>query len=315
MLESYENLEVIDDCLHMNVMAYNTKRRTTMVIPDRMAPKALSMLHEGCEHTPPWQMIEEIMDRYYFHNIKKLNNSFECKICNLRPRATYQEQLSTTNLGETVECDLVQMVPTTHEGITYKYMMVITESTSKFVITEKLKSNSDTQILASIVRGLDNSSLVPRFYSLKSSLTTKSELIAEKLASKNMQPLVERKTSESNISTTLLTTNSTLLKNSLNKTDSWPKSLPSATLALNATLRRYHLGPGGITSSSHIFNGREPAVTLNNDAQFNIANTVMMNNETALNDTLSYVNTETNSTFEIGQLIMIRKEFISGAVG
>ena len=40
----------------------------------------------------------------------------------------------------------------------------------------------------------------------------------------------------------------------------------------------------------------------------------MMNNETASNDTLSYVDAETNSTYEVGQLIMIRKEFISGAV-
>ena len=105
-----------------------------------------------------------------------------------------------------------------------------------------------------------------------------------------------------------------MLKNSLNKTDSWPESLPSATLALNATLRRYHLGPGGITSSSHIFNGREPTVVLNDNTSFDIANTVMINNKATSSDTLSYINTEANGTFDIGQLIMIRKEFISGAV-
>ena len=129
-----------------------------------------------------------------------------------------------------------------------------------------------------------------------------------------MQPLVEEKTSKSNISTTLLTANSTLLKNSLNKTDSWPKSLPSATLALNATLRRYHLGPGGITSSSYVFNEREPNIVASNDTSFDIAKTVMMNNEMASNDTLSYIDAEANSAHEVGQLIMIRKEFISGAV-
>ena len=35
LLESYENLEVIDECLHMNVMAYDTKQRTTIVILDQ----------------------------------------------------------------------------------------------------------------------------------------------------------------------------------------------------------------------------------------------------------------------------------------
>ena len=93
-----------------------------------------------------------------------------------------------------------------------------------------------------------------------------------------------------------------------------PESLPSARLALNATLRRYHLGPGGITSSSHVFNGREPTVVLNDNTSFDIANTMMINNKATFNDTLSYINTEDNGTFDIGQLIMIRKEFINGAV-
>ena len=77
------------------------------------------------------------------------------------------------------------------------------------------------------------------------------------------------------------------------------RSLPSAMLALNATLRRYHLGPGGITSSSHVFNGREPTVVLIDNTPFNIANTVMIKDKAALNDTLSYINTEANGTFDI----------------
>ena len=40
----------------------------------------------------------------------------------------------------------------------------------------------------------------------------------------------------------------------------------------------------------------------------------MTNNKATLNDTLSYINTEDNGTFDIGQLILIRKEFINGAV-
>ena len=40
----------------------------------------------------------------------------------------------------------------------------------------------------------------------------------------------------------------------------------------------------------------------------------MINNEAAFNDTLSYINTEDNGTFDTGQIVMIRKEFITGAV-
>ena len=314
LLASYEDLEIIDECLHINTMAYDTNQRTKLVIPDRTAKKALTMIHESCNHIPPWKMVRQIMNEFHIHDIKKLNNDFQCKTCNLRPKPTHQEQLSPENLGETIECDLLQMVPTVYEGATYDHIMVITETSSKFAITEKLKNNSDKQIVTSIMKGLNNSSLVPKFYTLKGDLATRSKYIAEKLANKNMQQLTETVTSKNSTKTAQLADNSTLLKNSLNKTDSWPESLPSATLALNATLRRYHLGPDGITSSSNVFNGREPTIVLNNDTSLDIANTIMVNNETAFNDTLSYINTEDNGTFDTGQIVMIRKEFISGAV-
>ena len=132
-------------------------------------------------------MVRQIMDEFHIHDIKKLNNDFQCKTCKLRPRPTHQEQLSPKNLGETIECDLLQMIPTVYEGTTYDHIMVITETSSKFAITEKLKNDSDKQIVTSIMKGLNNSSLVPKFYTLKGDLATRSEHIAEKLASKNIE--------------------------------------------------------------------------------------------------------------------------------
>merc|ERR1712121_237766 len=100
----------------INTMAYDTNQRTKLVIPDRTSKKALIMIHENCNHVPPWKMIRQIMDRFHIHDIKKLNDDFHCKSCNLRSKPTHQEQLSPINLGETIECDLLQMVPTVYEG-------------------------------------------------------------------------------------------------------------------------------------------------------------------------------------------------------
>ena len=257
------------------------------------------------------------MSQYYIFDIKKSTRDFKCVSCDLANSPKLQKARSLpvrcAEAGEEIQCDLLSLIPASHEGVTYSYVLVCVDVASSYVFTAPLRSKKSDHVCDALFRIFHSNCYFPLLCSFDEGGEFTSLALAARLQRENINIAWKNYYEKnSNMSESSISRLNSLLRRSLDDSKQWVRFLQTATYSLNAALRRYHTGPDGIQSPCFMLNHREAIVTPSSDVNDLSASEIVknINKERFLdcNSTLQAI--DNRKTHKQNALVLVHREHV-----
>ena len=210
------------------------------------------------------------MSRYYIYDIKKSTRDFKFVACDLANSTKLQKvralPVRCAEVGEEIQCDLLSLIPASHDGVTYSYVLVCVDVASSYVFTAPLKSKKLDHVCDALFRIFHSNCYFPRLCSFDEGWEFTNLSLAARLQQENIDISWKNYYEKnSNMSESSISHLNSLLRRSLDDSKHWVKFLQTATFSLNAALKHYHTGSNGIQSPCFMLNHREAFATTSTD--------------------------------------------------